>query len=125
MLAARLACLPTLQSADELACRLVIAYASAFAAALYFGFSYVLKRIKPTVFASFVTLQPLLTSCLAFLLLGETFGWHQFFGAIFVISGLFVVITSVDIVLLFQTKVCGQPRAPPKQEFPLVVSDFY
>jgi drug/metabolite transporter (DMT)-like permease len=108
----------------------VIAYASGFAATLYFGFSYVLKRIKPTVFASFVTLQPLLTSILAYLFLDESFGWHQLIGAVLVISGLFIVVSNVDFGRWLgltkksedQTPPAATP-AHPKEHMTIVVPD--
>lgn len=100
---------------------LVIAYAALFASSLYFGFSYILKRIKPTVFSSFVTLQPVLAGLFAYLMLGESFGWHQLIGAALVITGLFVVVTSFDFVAYFKAKsdpptAAAPPAAPAEAQ---------
>lgn len=93
-----------IDSLNDFTCRLVIGYAALFAASLYFGFSYILKRIKPTVFSSFVTLQPVLAGVLAYLMLDESFGWHQSIGAVLVITGLFIVVTSFDFLAYFKSK---------------------
>lgn len=64
---------------------------TAFAFALN---TWTVRRTSPAVVAAFVTLQPLLTTAGAMLLLGERPGWHQAAGFVLIASGLALVATA-------------------------------
>ncbi len=64
---------------------------TAFAFALN---TWTVRRTSPAVVAAFVTLQPLLTTAGAMLLLGERPGWHQAAGFVLIASGLGLVATA-------------------------------
>lgn len=91
----------------------MIGYATFFAVAVYVGFSWILKHIRPTAFASFITIQPFLSGLLAHFFLGEDFGWQQVMGGVLVVIGLAVVISTVS-----------HPPAPPPVSHSEAAKDF-
>jgi drug/metabolite transporter (DMT)-like permease len=74
---------------------LAIVYSIAFAAVLYVGFAWVLKRVSPTICSSFMTLQPILSGILASVILGEQLVAIQYVGGALVVAGLALVVIPI------------------------------
>jgi uncharacterized membrane protein len=71
---------------------IILLYSIFFAVSLYTGYAWVLKRVAPTIFSSFITLQPLLSGILAMIFLDEHMAATQYLGGVLVILGLLLVV---------------------------------